>query len=164
MAWHRWHMYLKTDSLMIHVNSVHFTRTRILSIYVVLLYLSASLRSSADIPNSCTACCATVLLSHQALTYNPYDRWEALGRRLVWHGLCDLLDRWGQSDIRWHCWAPFALIVHPKRLQHHGPEVLIHFSRVAFTVNLPIGIDKLSVSKRCLFRWQTHRSISYPKV
>lgn len=77
---------------MIHVNPVHSNRTRILSIYVVLQDLSASLRSPADIPISYYVCCGAVRLSHQALTYNPYDRWETLGRHLVGHGLCDLLD------------------------------------------------------------------------
>ena len=149
MARHRWHIHLKMDSFMIHVNPVHINRSRILSLYVVLLYLSTNLRSLADTPISFSVCCAAVRLSHQALTYNPYDRWETLGRRLVRHGLWDLLDRWDQSDIRGHCWAPCALIVHPQRLQYHGPEILIHITRVSFTVHLPIGIDKMSVSKLC---------------
>jgi hypothetical protein len=81
------------DSFMTHVNPVHINRSRILSIYVVLRYMSAILRSPADIPISFSVCCAAVRLCHQALTYNPYDGWETLGRRFVRHGLCDLLDR-----------------------------------------------------------------------
>ena len=81
------------DSFMIHVNTFHTNRSRILSTCVVLQYLSASFRSPADIHISFSVCCAAARLSHQALTYNPYDGWETLGRRLVRHGICDLLDR-----------------------------------------------------------------------
>ena len=151
IARHRWHIHLKMNSFMIHVNPFHTNRSRILSICVVLQYLCASFLSLADIPISFSVYCAAVHLSHQALTYNPYDGRETLGRRLVRHGICDLLDRWSQSDIRGHCWALCALIVHPQHLQHHGPEVPIHITRISFAVHLPIRIDKLSVSKLCLF-------------
>ena len=118
---------------MSHINQIHITRTRILKI--ILQYLSASFRSSTGIPLSFPLCCSAIRLA-EVLTYNPYDRWETFGRRLVWHGLGDLLDSWGQSDICWHCWTPCALVVHPQRLQHHGPEVLVHVTRVPFTVHL----------------------------
>jgi hypothetical protein len=93
-----------------YINPFHINRALIINI--IFQYLFTSFLAARNIPILFSVCCAAILLSSVALTYDPYDRWEALSRRLVSHGLSDFLDNWSQSDIGGHCWTPCALIMH----------------------------------------------------